>query len=180
MKRNRQRGAGGFLIAVLLLGLIGGIAATLGYLQYRSKAERGTQEQQRFEGTKSALQQFVALNKRLPCPADPAADTGLEAGSVTAGTCTFPTGTVPWSTLGVRREDAIDNWGAKISYRVYTGTSGSLTQTDGLNMYNCDTAETAGWNAGGSTSTEAGPSAGTSAGACAEVTANSAESRAPN
>ena len=146
--RSRQGGASGFFIAILLLALIGGIVATIAYLQSRGQAERGTQELQRFEGTKTALQQFVALNKRLPCPADPAADAGTEAGSVTAGTCTYPTGAVPWATLGLRRDDAIDNWGSKISYRVYTGTSGSFTQADGLNMYNCDTVEPAGWAAG--------------------------------
>jgi hypothetical protein len=41
------------------------------------------------------------------------------------------------------REHAVDAWGRKISYRVYTGASGSLVQDNGANMSNCDSFEPA-------------------------------------
>jgi len=40
----------------------------------------------------------------------------------------------------LRREDALDAWGWKISYRVYSGISG-LTQDGGASMVHCDTVE---------------------------------------
>jgi hypothetical protein len=65
--------------------------------------------------------------------------------SVPAGaspTCTVPTGTIPWKTIGLRSEDALDAWGWKIAYRVYTGNVGSLTQANGASMVDCDTSPT--------------------------------------
>lgn len=41
----------------------------------------------------------------------------------------------------MKYEDALDGWGRKISYRVYTGNSGSLTQPGGVSMVECDTEE---------------------------------------
>jgi len=140
--RCRQTGAGGFLIAVILLLVIGGALAALAFLQSRGQGERSAQDDQRFETIKTAMGQYVTLNGRLPCPANPAVDTGAAEPATAAATCTYPQGTVPWSTIGVRRDDAIDAWGWKISYRVYTGTAGSLTQTSGASMVNCDTGQT--------------------------------------
>ncbi|HYC36518.1 MAG TPA: hypothetical protein VEC19_08870 [Usitatibacter sp.] len=145
---TRQRGASGLFIAVVLLFLIAGMAATLVLLQRRGQGDRVVQEDRRFETLHAALLQFVIANGRLPCPANPSLDTGAEEGNVAAGTCTSPTGSVPWMTIGARRDDAVDAWGWKISYRVYAGNAGSLTQTNGMNMADCDTFEAAGWSAG--------------------------------
>jgi hypothetical protein len=40
----------------------------------------------------------------------------------------------------MRRDDAIDAWGWKIGYRVYSGTGG-MTQANGASMVNCDTSQ---------------------------------------
>lgn len=141
--RKRQSGAAGLFIAVLLILVIGGILATLAFLQTRGQGDKSGQDTQRMEKVKAALVQFVATNSRLPCPANPTAnpETGLENRTALSATCNSPTGTVPWATIGLGRNDAIDAWGWKISYRVYTGTAGSLTQDGGANMVDCDTTE---------------------------------------
>lgn len=100
----------------------------------------------RLETARSALEAFAGVSARLPCPADPAASAATETGlevptAVGAATCTFPEGTLPWKTLGMRRDDAMDPWGRRLSYRVYTGASGSLTQPGGVSMVQCDTVE---------------------------------------
>jgi hypothetical protein len=87
-----------------------------------------------------SLDQFAAANARLPCPTDPTLDTGLEA-QATAARCSFDQGTLPWKTLGMNHDDAIDGWGRKLSYRVYDGNAGSLTQPGGVSMVECDTVE---------------------------------------
>lgn len=146
--RSRQGGAGGFLIAVVLLLAITAFLAMLAFLRSSGQNERTTQDSRRFDAIKASLAQFVATNGRLPCPTNPATDTGDAVPDAPSATCTNPQGTVPWRTLGIRREDAIDAWGWKISYRVYTGAAGSLTQAEGASMVNCDTTEAAGWSAG--------------------------------
>jgi hypothetical protein len=88
----------------------------------------------------SALEQFASAAERLPCPANPAIDTGDAEPAGASANCTYPAGTVPWRTIGLRREDSLDAWGWKISYRVYQGATG-LTQTGGASMVHCDTVE---------------------------------------
>lgn len=92
-----------------------------------------------------ALVGFVATYQRLPCPASPTGATNpgwpddvsplaLPANS----TCAFPNGVVPWNALGLSQEQATDEWGRLISYRVYDGPYG-LTQDRGASAINCDT-----------------------------------------
>ena len=90
-----------------------------------------------------ALDQFAANQHRLPCPADPTLDTGVEAiTAVGASTCLAAAaqGTLPWNTLGLTHDQGLDAWGDKISYRVYAagGAAGSLVQPEGLSMVQCD------------------------------------------
>lgn len=87
---------------------------------------------QRIEAIKAALINFIANNNRLPCPANPAlpssnASYGVEA--ATPGTCTGAVnfgagvaansrGVVPWVTLGLADNIALDGWGRRFSYQV--------------------------------------------------------------
>jgi type II secretory pathway pseudopilin PulG len=137
---RRQQGAtGALIVAVLVFVLLGVMAAYL-----LSRVASGTGDQaltaKRLAAASEALDQYAGATSRLPCPADPALDTGIEL-TATAATCTYPEGTLPWATIGMKREDAFDSWGRKVSYRVYTGTAGSLTQPGGASMVECDTLE---------------------------------------
>ena len=139
----RQRGGVGIMILMLMVLLMVGYLAS--YALYRvttSGHERDT-TQRLLVIASDALDQFAAANARLPCPADPVADTGLEV-QATAATCSFDEGTLPWMTLGMRHDDGIDGWGRKLSYRVYTGNEGSLTQPSGVSMVECDMADPVG------------------------------------
>jgi hypothetical protein len=128
------------LVAVVLILVAVGTLAALALLQVGRGGERGAQVAARFAALHSAFLQYVAANGRLPCPADPEADTGT-AVPPTAGACTHGEGTVPWQTVGARRDDAIDPWGYKISYRVYSPVANGLTRTDGASMVDCDTSD---------------------------------------
>ena len=96
-----------------------------------------------------SLVNFVTINKRLPCPAQPnipASDTRAgfpDADSnYSANTppekCLYPNGIVPWAALGLSIEDITDAWGRLISYRVYDGKYG-FHQFGGASALNCDT-----------------------------------------
>jgi type II secretory pathway pseudopilin PulG len=138
--RSRQRGLAGALVAVVLVVAAAIALATLALSRATSSSARNKEVAAQFQVLDTALTQFVSANFRLPCPADPGLDTGAEARA--GGACTSPTGTVPWMTIGARRDDALDPWSNKISYRVYTGVAGSLVQDGGASMVNCDSEDT--------------------------------------
>ncbi|MFZ6766155.1 type II secretion system protein [Undibacterium sp. Di26W] len=103
----------------------------------------------------TAIANYVAINKRLPCPANGtiasgALNAGVEAPSPATGTCNPAAqtyGVVPWVTLGLTEEDATDPWFARMTYRV----DPALTQIIPLlmDMSNCDPAATGPTGAGG-------------------------------
>lgn len=138
---SRQQGASGLFVAIILVLVAVGALAVLAISRSTSQNDRGMQAAVRMKAIQAALQGFVAANGRLPCPARPTLGTGdADPDSATAD-CNFTQGTVPWHTLGLKPEDAIDPWTNKISYRVYTGAAGSLAQAEGASLVQCDTVE---------------------------------------
>ena len=91
------------------------------------------------EKIENALHQFVASQKRLPCPAKPTTISGTEAFTGTTDACSAPDGVVPWGSLGLTAGDALDTWGRRISYRVFSGMTG-FTRPSGLDASNCNTS----------------------------------------
>ncbi|HET7728982.1 MAG TPA: hypothetical protein VFK48_03010 [Usitatibacter sp.] len=137
---DRQRGAVGALLTVIFVLVMVGLLATYALSRLNSARSDAGAVMQSLAAASDALDQFAASSQRLPCPANPAVDDGVEV-QATATTCSFPEGTVPWRTIGLRRDYAFDPWGRKISYRVYTGSAGSFTQPGGVSMVECDTIE---------------------------------------
>jgi hypothetical protein len=137
--RSREAGVSFTLVALVILVMVAAYVAITLLGRTRNDAQREADTKQRFTRIDAALVSFVSLNQMLPCPADPTQDVGLAVPAGASGTCTFPAGTLPWNTLGMSRDDAFDPWGWKISYRVYTGNFGSLTQAGGTSAVNCNT-----------------------------------------
>ena len=120
----------GFLLAVATV-----FAANLIFRTERGAAAAEV-TQANMTRIREAMVAYVALNQRLPCPALPA--DGRAAPETATTNCTSPGGVVPWRTLGLTEDAALDGWNRLISYRVLDGATG-LTQTDGASMVNCDT-----------------------------------------
>lgn len=127
------RQSGGAVLAVIA-GLLVVAASTLAIRMARQVEEK-TQLQQvtqvHMQRIQAALHAFAASQGRLPCPANGAQDTGLAVPAAAVVTCTNRDGAVPWVSLGLQADDALDGWGRKISYRVFDGATG-LTQAAGL------------------------------------------------
>src|SRR5688572_23046673 len=140
--RSRQRGVSMIFIAIIAVIVAAAVLAFLALTRTSSGVDRSTETTARLARISDALERFASSAERLPCPANPALDTGdAEPNTPTTPTtgCTHATsGTIPWRTLGLRRDDSLDAWGWKISYRVYAGPTG-LTQDKGASMVNCDT-----------------------------------------
>lgn len=139
IKRNKQRGAS------LLLFVIGLFLATATVFSIKLllPASRGAAQSQvtvsNFESIQNAIIAYVAANGHLPCPANPAAaNDGVSDPAPPSATCNTLGGVVPWRTLGISSDAALDGWNRRISYRVYDGLTG-LSQPGGASMTNCDT-----------------------------------------
>ncbi len=168
---DRQRGF--TLLEMAMVLLIVGLAAAMllntsgGILDARKRETVRTQ----LTALDGALANFVAVNRRLPCPADGrinsnAASAGVETlspgpppGTVPArGTCnpaTQPHGVVPWVTLGLDESAASDPWAGRISYRVDPALAGGLPRPLLMDMSACDPAATGAPTATGACQTPA-------------------------
>ena len=140
MGAARQRGFT-LLLAVILLTTAGAIFVSQ-LLVARAVTSSATDSlAKKFERANVALVAFASALGRLPCGADPTADTGDEVRAAGNKACLYPQGTLPWRSLGMRRDDSLDPWGWKISYRVYVGdgvNKGSLVQDNGTSTVDCD------------------------------------------
>ena len=144
VQAQRCKQLGGALLAMVATLLVAA-AATLAIRmasQVEERTDRVVQTQAHMQRIKLALHAFAASHGHLPCPASGALDTGRAAPNNATVLCTSRNGTVPWATLGLSPDDAIDAWGRKISYRVYDGAAG-MTPPQGASMTDCDTVEAA-------------------------------------
>lgn len=138
MPQARERGAVLAMVLAIIAIVMIGLAASYALSRLGTAREDTGQIARTLAAAAEAVEQYAGTAQRLPCPANPAVDEGLE---VAAGAnCTFAAGTVPWRTIGMRRDDAFDPWGRKISYRVFSGATG-FTQAGGISMAQCDSVE---------------------------------------
>jgi hypothetical protein len=157
MSRFRQHGASGLMIAVVLILFAVVLLALRVLSRMGDMAQDKNDTLASLQRAQAALDQYVAAggaNARLPCPADPSIDETASPANALMGVeqpqstkdCKFAAGTLPWRTIGLRRDDAYDAWGRKLAYRVYTSTSGkgSLVQAGGPSLTNCYSDTTAG------------------------------------
>lgn len=130
-----QRGlAGAAAIVVLLVVVLTLVLGRSFFPQGLVLEQRGATDAN-MRRIADAVVAFATLNKRLPCPADGAAASGLEVR--TGGDCDRDDGTVPWESLAISRELAVDGWGRRISYRVLDGALG-FTRDGSIDATNCN------------------------------------------
>ena len=136
--RRRQAGIGVLLVLVMVL-VLAAILAGYALIRLSESGDKHTSSKARLEAVADVIDAYASAAKRLPCPANPtpliADDDGLEKPA--GNGCQFPAGTLPWKTLGMRRADAFDPWGYKLSYRVFAGDEG-FTRAGGVDMSHCD------------------------------------------
>jgi prepilin-type N-terminal cleavage/methylation domain-containing protein len=132
-------------IFALLLGIVLPMTSAAIDVQKRNITEK------KLKVVETALTNFVAIHKRLPCPADGASSNGLElrtpatanytvdcAAPAAAANTNQQTGVVPWTTLGITMDSASDGWDRLLTYRVAFG----LTRDNAMDMSACDPAGT--------------------------------------
>ncbi len=130
-------------IVLVIIGLAAGMLLTAGTAMLDNQKRKAVRTQ--LDTLDNAMARFVAVHKRLPCPADgvsPTGSSGAGMEAVLAGACSPVTqqrGVVPWVTLGLTEADILDPWNGRIMYRVDPALAAA---TLALNMSNCDPAAT--------------------------------------
>ena len=159
LARTGARARGFSLVEMALVLLIVGLLAAVFLPATNTFLENNRRKETRakLEALEQAMVRFVMVNRRLPCPADgiqgtanPSSGVEQRNGAVTPATCTaMATGVVPWRSLGVPADAAMDAWGNLITYRVWARTSGgvgsaintSLAMDGGMDFSECDPAK---------------------------------------
>jgi hypothetical protein len=136
---RRQGGLAAAAVFIIIVLAVIALVAGRGFFDKAAILGQRDVTEAHFKAVSDALVAFATLNRRLPCPARGDLDTGDADPTTAAATCNSTAGVVPWKTLALRREDALDGWGRKISYRVFSGATG-FTQADGMSMTNCNSS----------------------------------------
>lgn len=144
-------------IVLTILGIV--ISMSIEFVGPYMENQRRKETLAKLDTIEQALVLFAAQNRRLPCPANGAvpvddANAGIEQRTAATGACTAQqTGVVPWRTLGLPTDTAIDGWSTMFLYRaadpsaVVAGTppkpchsagSTAPTANDGLLLRDCD------------------------------------------
>jgi prepilin-type N-terminal cleavage/methylation domain-containing protein len=116
--------AGFSLVEMAVVVVIMGIMMALGLKTLRATQESAawSETKAKQDRIKTALVSFLRTNGRLPCPDTAATPTGIE----TSAGCSTPAtgyGVLPWATLGLGREAAVDGWQNFYTYRVATNNT---------------------------------------------------------
>jgi len=124
-------------IVLVILALLAGTLFAMSSAMM--SVQRGATTRAKLTAIDAALVSFVAINKRLPCPANGALNTGAEVFGTQGDPCSNQAnGVVPWLALGLAASDIEDGWGTRITYRL----DPYLARTGAMDMSLCDPAGT--------------------------------------
>ena len=123
-----QRGQALLLPAVAIIGILAMGVSSFGLITLKSQLKTETVTEMRFAQVQTALAAFFVSHYRLPCPARPdllISDPlyGIENANCAnttfgVGNAAIAMGAVPWITLGISQNSAMDTYGNFLTYYV--------------------------------------------------------------
>ncbi len=126
-------------VVLVIIALLAGYFFSTGtqFIDIGKRKETET----KLKAIEEAIAGYVAVNGRLPCPADGSLassdpSAGHEHGGVGGCTDNQQRGVVPWIPLGLSEANASDAWNRRITYRI----GQYLWVARGMDMTKCDPA----------------------------------------
>jgi prepilin-type N-terminal cleavage/methylation domain-containing protein len=153
-QKPKLRAPGFTLVEVVVVLFIFGIVIAMAAAITRSitAGQKLSVTASRLAAVDAAIVQFVAVQKRLPCPAngrlansDNAAGLEILPDATGCAIANQQYGVVPWRALGLTEQEMTDGWDRRFSYRVWPALGiqappgGPL---GGMDMSQCDPAGT--------------------------------------
>ncbi|HLX22544.1 MAG TPA: type II secretion system protein [Usitatibacter sp.] len=124
------------LVEILVVLIILAVVITMAAAVTRGIAasQQQTLTVTRLATVDAAIVQFVAAQKRMPCPADGTLQSSDNNAGLEAAGCNQTNGVVPWRSLGLTEQDATDGWYRRFTFR----TDPQLVVAGGMDMSFCD------------------------------------------
>ena len=132
MGKGSKKSAGFTLVELSVVMILIGIVMTMGMKMLNATLDNAAFSETKFkqERIKTALISYLRTNGKLPCPDNAAGvATGLES-TPCATNQSDSFGVVPWQTLGIPRDAALDGWGNFFTYKVVNGIGATKNWTD--------------------------------------------------
>ena len=125
MKINQNNGNGFTLVELAVVMVLIGIVMTMGLKMVVATLDNAahSETKSKQERIKIALISYLRTNGKLPCPDNTAGIATGAAAVICATNIADGYGVVPWQTLGIPREAAIDGWGNYFTYVVANGVN---------------------------------------------------------
>ncbi|NOY62568.1 MAG: prepilin-type N-terminal cleavage/methylation domain-containing protein [Gammaproteobacteria bacterium] len=132
VRRWQQRGFTLIEIAIAMVIVSVVLSGMLALLFSQLENSRISSSHDKQRAIEQSIVNFLLRNNRVPCPAvatNASGSAGYGVEAATPGTCTGATqvgsggstssrGVVPWVTLGISDEQALDGWGHRFTYQV--------------------------------------------------------------
>ena len=131
METGSRKSAGFTLVELSIVMVLIGIVMTMGMKMFNATLDNAAFSETKIkqERIKTALISYLRTNGTLPCPDNAA---GVATGQESTPCATHQSdsfGVVPWQTLGIPREAALDGWGNFFTYKVVNGTGAAKNWT---------------------------------------------------
>ena len=123
MRKGSKKTEGFTLVELSVVMILIGIVMTMGMKMLNATLDNAAFSETKIkqERIKTALISYLRTNGKLPCPDNTAGvATGLES-TPCATNQSDSFGVVPWQTLGIPRDAALDGWGNFFTYKVVNG-----------------------------------------------------------
>ena len=123
MQTYLRKPAGFTLVELAVVMVLIGIALTMGMKMLNATIDNAafSETKMKQERIKTALIAYLRTNGKLPCPDNTAGVATGQESTPCATNQNDSYGVIPWQTLGIPRDAALDGWGNFFTYKVLNG-----------------------------------------------------------
>ena len=131
MGKEIKKSEGFTLVELSVVMILIGIVMTMGMKMLNATLDNAAFSETKIkqERIKTALISYLRTNGKLPCPDNTAGVATGQESTPCATNQSDSFGVVPWQTLGIPRDAALDGWGNFFTYKVVNGIGATRNWT---------------------------------------------------